>query len=151
MATKVSSFLHGEKKREKAHHLSKAKSHDGHSEDHAKLAELHEEAGDKDIAKCHKSLSKRHAADAEEHRNQADACDGAMAECDKVAGDELNKSASDLIKRLEVLENTVVPTRVSAVAPNAPGLTAVPRAGQRPVGDRPVVPVQFAKLVEIEE
>jgi hypothetical protein len=79
MVIKVSSFLHSDKKREKAHHSSKAKSLDGPSKDHATLAELHEAAGDENMAKCHKSMSKRHAADAEQHRKQADACDSAIS------------------------------------------------------------------------
>jgi hypothetical protein len=96
------------------------------------------------IAAAHGSLAQHAGSCAAEH-------DTAMEECSKITADELNKSASDFIKRLEHLENTVVPTNISGVVPTVPGVTAVPRAGQRPVGDRPAVATQFSKLVEIEE
>jgi hypothetical protein len=76
-----------------------------------------------------------------------------MAECLKVSDGDLTKGTSDLAKRIEHLENTIIPTRVAGVTPNAPGVTAVPRAGQRsvPSGERPNVPVAFEKLVAIED
>jgi len=71
----------------------------------------------------------------------------------KVAGDDdLSKGTSDLLRRLEIVEGTIVPTRVAGVVPTAPGVTAVPRAGQRAIGngEKPNVPVQFEKLIAIE-
>jgi len=82
------------------------------------------------------------------HDDMGEKCEQAK----KVAGDaDLSKASNDLLRRLEIVENTVQPTRVSAVTPTAPGVNAVPRAGQRQFMEKPVVPVQFAKLVEIEE
>lgn len=76
----------------------------------------------------------------------------AMMECEKSMDVEFSKAASpDMEKRLSALENTIVPSRVSAIAPNAPGIRAVPRAGQQPIPERPNVPIQFEKLVAIEE
>jgi hypothetical protein len=76
----------------------------------------------------------------------------AMAECSKVTDSEFTKGASDdFIKRLEKLENTIVPSRVSAITPTAPGIRAVPRAGQREIPARPEVPIQFEHLVRVEE
>jgi hypothetical protein len=76
----------------------------------------------------------------------------AMEECSKATGDEFSKGASDdLVKRIAALENTVIPTNVHAVIPNRPGITAVPRAGQREIPARPEVPIQFEHLVRVEE
>lgn len=99
------------------------------------------------LADCLQKIADTHEAAAEFHR-------GMMEDCSKVTGDELGKSAntSDLVKRVTALENTVIPTRVSAVVPNAPGITAVPRAGARPMpSEKPNVPVAFEKLITIEE
>ena len=93
---------------------------------------------------CLQKIADTHEAAAEFHRD-------AMAECSKIAGGDLNKGESDLLKRLEHLENQVVPSRVSAVTPNAPGVRAVLRTGQMPMSARPNVPIQFEKLVAIEE
>jgi hypothetical protein len=86
---------------------------------------------------------------AEYHDHMAEECE----EAKKVAGDgDLSKGAGDLLKRLEAVENTVIPSRVHGVLPNAPGVTAVHRAGSRPMPtEKPNVPIQFEKLVSIEE
>jgi hypothetical protein len=74
----------------------------------------------------------------------------AMAECEKITDVEFSKAASpEFEKRLAHLENTLVPTKVSAVTPDRPG-RPVPRYGQQPI-ERPNVPIQFEKLVVIEE
>ncbi len=85
------------------------------------------------------------AAGAKFHREE-------MTECSKISDGDLTKGTSDLVKRIEHIENTLVPTRVSAVTPNAPGVTPVPRTGMRPIGngERPNVPTQFEKLIAIE-
>jgi hypothetical protein len=90
-------------------------------------------------------ISDAFAAGATYHR-------AAMEECSKATGDEFSKGASDdLVKRIAALENTVIPTNVHAVIPNRPGITAVPRAGQREIAARPEVPIQFEHLVRVEE
>lgn len=50
----------------------------------------------------------------------------------------------------ETIGNTVVPTHVSAVTPTPPGITAVPRAGQKPV-EKLNVELEFQDLVKIED
>jgi hypothetical protein len=76
----------------------------------------------------------------------------AMMECEKSMDAEFTKAApADFEKRLTHLEGQIVPTRVSAVIPDRPGVRAVPRAGQPAFSEKPNVPVQFEKLVAIEE
>src|ERR1700733_12075288 len=103
----------------------------------------------------HKAAKEAYDAAAEDQDSRAAYHDDMGEKCEqakKVAGDgDLSKASNDLLRRLEIVENTVQPTRVSAVTPTAPGVNAVPRAGQRQFMEKPVVPVQFAKLVEIEE
>ena len=82
-----------------------------------------------------------HSTMAAAHTAAADSCLACMEECSKVVW-------SDLFKAAERAEPVASP--ISAVTPTLPGVTAVPRAGQRQF-EKPVVPVQFAKLVEIEE
>jgi hypothetical protein len=66
---------------------------------------------------------------------------------------EVQQYLRDTIMKMvgEAIGNTVVPTGVSAVAPNQPGVTVVPRAGQRPLPEKPNVDVQFSKLVQVDE
>lgn len=91
-----------------------------------------------EIAECHKAAAAYHA--------------NAMEECSKSMDPEFSKAASpEFEKRLSAIENRIEPTRISAVAPNRPGITAVPRAGQPAFSEKPNVPIQFSKLVEIEE
>jgi hypothetical protein len=100
----------------------------------------------------HGRMRDLHQHKANTHEQSAKDYRDAAAKCTKAAGDDdLEKgTTSDLLKRIERIENTIQPTRVSAVTPTAPGVTAVPRAGQCSIGDRPNVPVQFEKLVAIE-
>jgi hypothetical protein len=83
-----------------------------------------------------------HSTMAAAHTAAADSCLACMEECSKVVW-------TDLFKAAERAEPVASP--ISAVVPTAPGVTAVPRAGQRPVIDKAVVATQFSKLVEIEE
>lgn len=69
------------------------------------------------------------AAHAEHHRDAA-------AKCNKAAVDELNK---------------LVPTDISAVAPDRPGIRSVPRPGQPELPAKPNVDEQFRKLVSVED
>ncbi|HEY2545763.1 MAG TPA: hypothetical protein VGI46_06850 [Candidatus Acidoferrum sp.] len=92
----------------------------------------------------------------EEHSALSDECmqfaehcaDCASAKAD--AGGDLEKMASGpalelLVKRIETIENTIVPTGVSAIIPRA-----VTRAGQRELPETANVPEQFRKLVSVE-
>lgn len=108
-----------------------AKSEMKPDQDGASLCDTLEE-----IAECHKAASAF-------HKNM-------MAECAKLsAGGDLSKAASeDFGARLEKLENTIVPSGVSKVTPNAP--RAVPRFGSAPM-QRPAVPLAFEHLSRIEE
>lgn len=102
----------------------------------------------------HKSAKEAHDAAAADQDSRAEYHDQMGEKCEqakKVAGDQdLSKGSSDLLKRLEILEGTIIPTKISAVTPNAPGVTAVPRAGMRSLGEKPNVPTAFEKLVAIE-
>jgi hypothetical protein len=77
-------------------------------------------------AKQHEAMSTEHSACALQHHEAAEACS-------KAAEGELQK---------------VIPDRISRVLPNNPGVTAVPRSGQRAITD---VPVEFAKLFAVED
>ncbi len=64
--------------------------------------------------------------------------------------DAHNQLVDARLIKSEHIENQVSSTRVSGVTPDAPGVRAVPRYGAREA-PRPEVPLQFSKLVEIEE
>jgi hypothetical protein len=102
----------------------------------------------------HKAAKETYDAAAEDQDGRAAYHDAMGEKCEqakKVAGDaDLSKGSSDLLKRLEIVENSLVPTKVSGVAPTNPNIRAVPRAGMRDVSERPNVPVQFEKLIAIE-
>lgn len=51
----------------------------------------------------------------------------------------------------EAIGNTLQPTSVSAVAPARPGITAVPRNGQPAPQVKPNVPLEFQKLVSVDD
>ncbi len=48
------------------------------------------------------------------------------------------------------LGDKIIPTAVSAVTPNRPGITAVPRAGAPAPAEKIPVPMEFEKLADIE-
>jgi hypothetical protein len=131
------------------------------AEHHRNMSNIHKAELGKAVAvdsnhDFHKCAKAEHDDMATDRETRAKYHDDMMSECDKalkaLTADDLNKNASDdLVKRVTALENTVIPTRVSAVVPTVPGVTAVPRAGQRPYMDRPIVATQFQKLVEVEE
>jgi hypothetical protein len=134
------------------------------AEHHRSMSKHHTSAMGKAVAgdpqhefhRCTKAEHDAMAADREQrasyHDTRAADCDKLMEECEKVfASGDLNKAASDVMKRLEHLEGQVVPSRVSGVAPDRPGVRAVPRFGAQPLAARPEVPVQFEKLIVIEE
>jgi hypothetical protein len=106
--------------------------HNAASKEHAGLAEECDGQGYEKMAECHKNLSKLHADHAEHFRAMA----GAAA--DKAVLDELNKGRNEL-----------PPSRVSGVTPTPPGITAVPRAGQKPI-EKTVDP-QFEHLIKVAD
>jgi hypothetical protein len=142
-------------------HAGLAGAHRANAEHHRIMSKCHGAAMGKAVAgdpqhMFHKSAKEAHDTAAEDQDSRAAYHDQMAEDCEeskKVAGDsDLSKGASDLLRRLEIVENTVVPSRVHGVTPNAPGITAVPRAGSRPMPtEKPNVPIEFEKLVVIEE
>lgn len=65
----------------------------------------------------------------------------------------LERYALEHIQKLlgDKIGDKLVPTNVSALAPNRPGLTMVPRGGQPAVPEKPNVPLEFEKLVRVDE
>jgi hypothetical protein len=141
--------------REHLQHLHKAIA--GHfrekAEHHGEMEKsAHEHAGLHDaMAKAtgvqtHRDFASRYRADALIHKNmnkhylqKAAYHDDKAAECMKV-------DTSDLTK--------MMPTGVSAVTPTRPGITAVPRFGQREVptaAGKPNVDPQFEKLFVVDD
>jgi hypothetical protein len=90
----------------------------------------------------HKSMVEN-PDDAEAHHKTAmEACAKDMADCEKAA-------IADTLEKVRERDNAVVEIPgLSRVAPNAPGVVAVPRAGQPAVPSRPNVPLAFQKLVQ---
>jgi hypothetical protein len=158
---KEHSYLSKQHSQTAAHENDRAVRHSAFGKSILKIVDMNKTRdGDSETEKCLKAM----AADQEALAKASGECAAdhltlsrfhaeKMDECAKAtAEDELNKgTASDLLRRLEIVEGTIVPTRVAGVVPTAPGITAVPRAGQRSVGtERPNVPVQFEKLIAIE-
>jgi hypothetical protein len=113
-------------------HLQKA--HEVLAEHHRRMSKIHGAAMGKAVAgdpthEFHKAAVAAHNTAAENHDSMCDACA-------KAIGDELDK---------------LVPTNVSGVTPTAPGIRAVPRAGQRQDPEKLEVEPEFAKLVAIPE
>jgi hypothetical protein len=104
---------------------------------------------------AHDASAIAHEDAATDQEQRAQYHDDMAQECTKAAkaagDDDLTKGTSDLLRRLEIVEGTIIPTKISAVTPTVPGVRAVPRAGQRAIGtEKPNVPVAFEKLVAIE-
>jgi len=81
------------------------------------------------MAGMHEVTSQKHAAHAEFHRDCAEKCNKAM-------------DAADL--------NKLVPTRVSAIAPERPTITPVPRYGAPPLHPQNVEP-ELVKALGLDE
>lgn len=131
--------LAGLHKREAQHHVHKAAHHAAVGEHYQKLAghigksETTEASKDSagilaELASLHESLSAEHTSMSAHHHEM-------MEECSKAADGDLNK---------------LVPTQVSAITPDRPGIRAVPRAGQQPIPERPNVPEAFEHLAAID-
>jgi hypothetical protein len=124
------------------HHTKKAASHEaraGHFKKlagHFKKTEVTEAEKDAQailtaLAGLHEEMSQEHASMAEFHADGQDKCSKAIDDV-------------DLTKR-----DSLVPSSVSAVAPDRPNVRAVPRPGQRdiPAG----VPMELSKIVGLDE
>lgn len=101
----------------------------------------------------HTTAAEFHMAKAEEHRARCE-------ECEKAATGSLEKSGDGEIEWLDkhidsrverAIGNTVVPPLISRVAPTAPGNRLVPRVGQELSHAQQGVPLEFKKLVMVDE
>jgi hypothetical protein len=114
-----------------------------------------EELDIESLAEFLEQFIESHDAIADEHEEMSEhcmKCSLAAKEAEKADSGDLGKSFSNpalqgLIKKLvaEEIGNTVRPMNVSIVAPNRPGLVAVPRAGAPAIPETHVDP-QFQKL-----
>jgi hypothetical protein len=114
----------------KAHEHFKVE-HEFHKAASKECAARAEACGEQDyekMAECDKNLSKLHSDHA--------------AHFKAMHADSANKAATDGLNKGR---NELQPTRVSAVTPTPPGVTAVPRAGQRQL--QKTVDPEFASLV----
>jgi hypothetical protein len=124
-----------------AHHHAQAEDDSGHSTDCEALAECAKAAGDTGAAKAHASMAKRFANSAARHSEDSDA----YASMHKVV------SALVTSKVMGNDPDAIVPDGVQRVLREFPGLTAIPRTGQPANPSKPNVPLQFEKLVAVEE
>jgi len=123
--------------------------------EHHKLATAHklmmdEHEGGSPAHGFHKTAHEAHTAISAFHKNAME----------KAVTDELNKAdrPGDITATVEnavaayfaKIGATLIPTLVSAVTPNRPGIIAVPRAGAQAIPERPNVPEEFLKLAEVE-
>jgi hypothetical protein len=133
-------------------HLKKA--HAIHADHHRKMAKIHLAA----MAKAtdshhefHKAAAAHHEAAAEEHEQMVEECTKAAdtGNLGKRGDGELETTIMRVFSKF--FGDTLVPIPgLSRVAPNHPGFTAVPRAGQpAPVAKN--VPLEFSKLVVVDE
>jgi hypothetical protein len=113
-------------------HLMKA--HQTIAEHHRAMSKCHGDAMGKSVAGD--AMHNFHKAAAAVHDQAAEQHDAMCQECEKAIASDMNK---------------VVPTNVSAVVPTYPGVTAVPRAGQREIPEKANVDPQFAKIVVVDE
>jgi hypothetical protein len=116
---------------------------------HASMAE-HTDALSKCLAKAmqppntvlaENNKDSRAALDAmtAQHLDMAAFHSGAADACEKAAQDELAKG------------NQIMPSGVSGVAPERPTIRAVPRHGSPTASEKPTVPYEFQKLVQVDE
>jgi hypothetical protein len=123
-----------------AHHEAVAKSHEEH-------ASLHDELAKSTGVKAHKDFASRHRADGAVHKSMAAHYTKKAASHDDMAEScAKGMDTGDLTK--------LMPTGISGVTPTRPGITAVPRFGQREVSataGKPNVDPQFEKLFTIDD
>lgn len=123
------------------------------------------------MSKVSEHLDKFHGSESAFLRGLGKLCDDAMGKMDKaVAGGQVHaalKAAKNMLearasehdgyreecqKAIVADMNKLQPTNISAVVPDAPGVKAVPRAGQRPVEEgKLAIDPQFAKLIAVDE
>src|SRR5258708_32864415 len=147
--SKVSEQFH---KKYHAHHQEKAEIHAEHAEAHKSMMDHHDDGPEPAFHKrkheLHKAASETHATLRDYHK----------ASMEKAASDEMHKGADGSVPAsletyiratiMKMFGDSLVPTNVSAVAPNRPGIAAVPRAGQQPIPERPNVPEQLPHLAK---
>jgi hypothetical protein len=125
------------------HHVAKAKHHSAKVEHHHQLGEKYGSLGTfhkakhdgADPATIFSAIAEAHAATAEEHSDMSQE-HGDMAEaCIKLAKTLAETTTGEWSRKAAMGDDLdkLVPTAVSAVAPNRPGITAVPRAGMQPL------------------
>jgi hypothetical protein len=117
------------------HHRAMAKS----KRNRATIARaMHKEAGmSADTQSSHSRMADALDHEAELHEAHADHHEDAAEKCDKAAGDSMNK---------------IVPDGISGINRfPAGGITPVPRYGAPDRSQKPNVPIEFEKLVSIEE
>jgi hypothetical protein len=127
------------------HHSFKKGHHDILSKHYAKLSSFHKTKSDMDAehvdaAGIYSDISDSHAGLASHYQAQAEFHGLQAQECAKAMDGDLNK-------------NRLVPDKVSGVTPPAPaiGSRMIPRAGAPNVTEKPIVPLEFEKLVEVED
>jgi hypothetical protein len=107
---------------------------------HATMATLHKERmdGEEEDSPAHTFHKGAAAAHAQHGLECSECAKGFFSEFSPVS---LGRAEEDELDKLQ-------PTGVSAVAPTAPGVHAVPRAGARPLLDSSRVPEPFRHLVK---
>jgi hypothetical protein len=123
------------------------------------------------MSKVSEHFAKFHGSESTFLRGLCKLCDDAMGKMDKaVAGGQVHaalKAAKNMLEARasehdgmleecnKVIESDLqklVPTNISVVTPDAPGVRAVPRAGQRSVEEAKLaIDPQFAKLIAVDE
>lgn len=130
------------------------------AEHHRAMVKIHETELGKESMGAHHAY---HKAAIAEHNAAADRHDAMLEECQKAIGDsDLNKNrvvpdqVDDVVERIVLalekrIGNKLVPDAVSSITPDNPHYQMVPRAGQPAVPVRTAVPIEFEKLVALED
>jgi len=149
-------------RRHSNHFTDTAKSHKEAASHHEGLAAHFKKSDDGEAEKHHTALAEGHHDRAERdsvlaawHHNSMEHCEKVTA-ARKAATDAMAKVADGLAPSvlesavretfLKMFGDVVMPSRISAVAPNR----LVPRAGEKPIPAAPNVDPQFAKLISVE-
>jgi hypothetical protein len=122
-------------------HNKGAEFNKAHADHHRKMSEHHaglSEAQDGEVAKLHKHMAKAHT-------DMAELCDEHAAHCE-----EMSSLIDSMTKAAGMNSDALVPDNVRGIITHFPGVTAVPRAGQRAIPEQTEVPPEFEKLLAIE-
>jgi hypothetical protein len=127
-----------------SHHIAKAKHHKAMATHFRKFHKAMEDDGDgmdsfENIASAHDEISGEHEDCAQFHVDCAKSLSGDGEPSAKAFG--MDSSARRTA--------SIAPDRISGVAPEAP--RAVPRAGAPTIPARPEVPLEFEKLVAVDD